>query len=609
MKLKGDRLPPDIILQSVRWFLRCGLSYRILAVTREEPGGSVGRTSFVGWVMIRMGQLASRRRPKLVGHCATLSICWFVCVCVLPAAAQAPGPSESRVTDLSVSADAVGVESTTAGEAKYLLEGIEVQGERRTSARSIRSFVPLGAGAAFDVDDPEIEALRYRLLGTGWFDRVELSLKRGHKPGWVVLRIDVTERRTLVFQQLAAGLGWSVASVDDKAGQDRPPGRKAEPYLGLGVADTNFLGTGKTLGGLVLASPDQQALALNYYDPVVSASRWSLSAHALLANGHEYFGGDNGKNHEVRVSVDCSTVSAEDLKRCEIAPQVAVVDYWRAGLGLGTARDVGTFTRLSLDWHGDYVRVPAGGMPDAASEVRGRGDSARRVRPIDFSIEPGSSVVSMITVGLSFDKRDSAVLPSRGALMTFAGDLASGLLASEYEFVRLQAHAQRFHALPWGHVVRTGLYAGAVFGRAPFFYKFFATDLSDLEPSRLLGLNLDHRPAPNLFGLAQCGRAFDDSCGTAVAQVRQEELAARVDVEYSWPFARGRNGFVKGGDVFGLVGLYSLADPDDLRVAIPCYQGLARLPIDLTLDIGVRLDTQAGVFQLGLAKLFWLPVQ
>jgi len=28
MKLKGYRFPPDIILQSVRWYMRYGLSYR-----------------------------------------------------------------------------------------------------------------------------------------------------------------------------------------------------------------------------------------------------------------------------------------------------------------------------------------------------------------------------------------------------------------------------------------------------------------------------------------------------------------------------------------------------------------------------------------------------
>lgn len=492
-------------------------------------------------------------------------------------------------------------------EIKYLLERVVVRGNARVRSGMIKSFVPIRPGSAFDVDDPEVEALRYRLLGTGWFDRVDLHLERGKERGWVVLVIVVEERSTLVFRQLAAGVGWSVEGAGGKEGDDRTK-RVAEPYLGLGIAETNFLGTGRTIGGDVLVSPDQQGFALSYLDPVVRASRWSLHMRGTFVNGQEYFGGDQGDG-DVRVSVACSDDEGQALKDCEISPPAAVVDYWRAGLTLGTARDVGSFTRLSLDWHGDFVRVPPGDMPAAASELRGRsGDPQSRV-PIDFSIEPYNSYVSMLSLGFTYDKRDSAILPTRGTLAGFTGDLASSLLGSDYEFVRLQANAQRWVPLPWGHVLRTGFYAGAVFGYAPFFYKFFVSDLTDLQPSRILGLNLDHRPAPNLFGVIQCGRAFDERCGTAIAQMRQEDLAARADVEYVWPLVRGRRRFLKSGEIYGLLGIYGLADADDLRVAVPGYDGISRLPIDLTADVGVRLDTQMGVFQIGLAKLFWLPVR
>jgi outer membrane protein insertion porin family len=211
-------------------------------------------------------------------------------------------------------------------------------------------------------------------------------------------------------------------------------------------------------------------------------------------------------------------------------------------------------------------------------------------------------------VGFIYDKRDSAILPTRGLLATFAGDLASPLIGSDYEFVRLQTSVHRWFPLKWGHTIRTGAFAGAVFGYAPFFYKFFVTDLTDLQPSRILGLNLDHRPAPNMFGVLSGCKAFDSSCGTAVAQMRQEELAARVDVEYVWPLARARHKFLKNADAYFLMGLYGLADPKDLQLAIPGYSGVARLPIDLTLDFGVRLDTEIGVFQIGLAKFLWLPL-
>jgi outer membrane protein assembly factor BamA len=501
--------------------------------------------------------------------------------------------------------------TSTEGDApaiRYLLERVAVRGNARVRTGLIRSFVPLNTGHAFAVDDPEIEALRYRLLGTGWFDRVDLHLERGKERGWVVLVIAVEERSTLVFQELAFGVGWSVENAAGRTRGDTPE-REAEPYLGLALADTNFLGTGNTLGGALLVSPDQQGVSISFTSPVVRASRWALRTRGMFVNGQEYFGGDG--DDKVLVSSQClpDELSREQLERCQIAPPVAVVDYWRANLRLGTAKDIGSFTRLSFDWSGDFVRVPPSGMPVAASEIRGRGDSPLNRQPIDFSIERYDSWVSMLSVGFTYDKRDSAILPSRGTLAGFTGDLASGLIASDYEFVRVQSNINHYVPLPWGHVLRVGGFAGAVFGYAPFFYKFFVSDLTDLQPSRIMGLNLDHRPAPNLIGVLQCGRAFDSRCGTAISQMRQEELAARVDAEYTWPLARGRKKFLKNADAFFLFGIYGLADPNDLRVAVPGYHGFARLPIDLTADLGVRLDTEMGVFQLGLAKILWLPVQ
>lgn len=520
-----------------------------------------------------------------------------------------PAPRAGLPPALPVVDEADEDEPSQASEAgstalKYLLQRVEVIGNRRTRSGVIKGFVPIETGASFDVTDPELEALRYRLLGTGWYDRVELRLARGSQPGWVVLVIEVEERSTLVFQQLAAGVGWTVAGASGRTGGSGPPPRSPEPYLGLSVAETNLLGTGRALGLELLGSPDQQGGSLTFFAPAVHHSRWSLRARGTLVKGREYFGGDNAM-----VSADCplDEVTGQPLPDCAVSTSAAVLDYWRAGLSLGTARDVGSFTRLSLEWHGDFVYVPPGGMPLAASARRGLGVTAEG--PIDFSIEPGDSYVSMLTLGLQYDKRDSAILPSRGTLAGFNGDLASGLIASDYQFVRMQASYHHWFPMSWGHTVRFGVFAGALFGYSPFFYKFFVSDLTDLMPTRILGLNLDHRPAPNLFGLFSCGRAFDSRCGTAIAQMRQEELAGRIDAEYVWPLVRGRRKFVKNADAFFLIGLYALADGEDLRVGVPGYTGIKRLPIDLTLDAGVRLDTQIGVFQIGLAKLAWLPVQ
>src|SRR5262249_45566739 len=154
------------------------------------------------------------------------------------------------------------------------------------------------------------------------------------------------------------GAGWS---VEGAKGKNAPTQRTPEPYLGLALADTNFLGLGKTLGGELLLSRFQQGVALSFVSPVERATRWVLRTRASFVNGHEYFGGDR----HVRVSVQClpDELDKEDLDKCERRPPAAVVDYYRGGLSLGAARDVGSFTRLSIDLHSDIVRVPPWGMP------------------------------------------------------------------------------------------------------------------------------------------------------------------------------------------------------------------------------------------------------
>ena len=39
-------------------------------------------------------------------------------------------------------------------------------------------------------------------------------------------------------------------------------------------------------------------------------------------------------------------------------------------------------------------------------------------------------------------------------------------------------------------LISFGAFVGTVFGRSPFFYRFYAADLSDLLPSRVQELNL-----------------------------------------------------------------------------------------------------------------------
>jgi outer membrane protein insertion porin family len=67
------------------------------------------------------------------------------------------------------------------------------------------------------------------------------------------------------------------------------------------------------------------------------------------------------------------------------------------------------------------------------------------------------------------------------------------------------------------------------------------------------------------------------------------------------PVYRGQRS-IYGVDVFGSLGVYGLANPEDLLSPAPGYSGFAAVPIDLTFNLGVRIETSAGGIIFGLSN-------
>jgi len=176
-----------------------------------------------------------------------------------------------------------------------------------------------------------------------------------------------------------------------------------------------------------------------------------------------------------------------------------------------------------------------------------------------------------------------------------SGDLALLPLGSSYAFQKVQMRASHWWSLRNRHVLRLELYGGAIGGDAPVFERFYVADLSDLLPDRLLDLNTDRRPAPNFFG-------------TSIAEVRFGAYAAKIQGEHRIPIYRGSRS-VYGIDFFSALGLYAVAEKRDITDPARGYSGLARIPIDFTFNLGLRMDTNAGGFVFALANpLGFVPV-
>lgn len=446
----------------------------------------------------------------------------------------------------------------------YVLDGVEVNGNTVTRLPVILRYLHVHAGETIDVDDPALEMMRYRLLGTGFFRDVQISLRRGATRGHAILVLDVVERNTIVINGVWLGLATAATA--------RGSAEPLTPYAGVEAAETNLAGTGIALGGGVAFADQQLALRARFSDSQFLGTEWSTEAQLFFSNGRDFF-----INRDAVLN-DPSNVTRDDS---------GVVRYRRFGGLVGVGHDLTSSIRASAAYRLESLDAEFPASPVTLGVVHDT---------VDYKILRGRSIVSSLRFAALRDTRDDPVLPRTGDLAFVSSDISMRPFGSEYTFVKVEAEYNRWFALPWGHVLRLQGFAGGVFGNAPFMDTFYVGDLSDLLPDRVLGLNFDRRPAPNFLG-------------TSIVEQRYGNYAAKISTEYRVPIYRGHRS-IYGADIFGSFGFYSLTSAHDLSHPPRGYKGLAAIPVDITFNIGLRVDTSAGAFTLGISNLLGLiPVR
>jgi hypothetical protein len=426
-------------------------------------------------------------------------------------------------------------------------------------------YVPFKPGNVFDVDDPEVELSRYRLLGTGFFRDVQFSLKKGSQRGLVVLVIDVSERNTIVINDISMGL------AADAGGNGRV--RVLSGYAGLDVAETNLAGTGITLGGAMAVASNQLALRVRFLDPAFLGSNWMLGGSLLYNDATDYFGTS-------RVAwVDPNT---------DVQFDSAAVDYTRFGGSLGVGRDLSVSTQLWLHYRLESLNAS---YPFEASQVRGFA-----TEPIDFDIIRGRSVLSTLRGTLQVDTRDHPFLPTRGSFTTVTTEVGLLPAGRDYDYARIDMQTSRWFKLPWReHVLRLSAFAGRHLRQCAVLRAVLRRRLQRLLARPRPGRDV-RPPVPQEF-LGHRDR------GGALRQIR-----LRRQREYRIPLYRGHH-TVFGIDFFGSGGIYSVASDRDFTHP-PRATRVCAFPLDLTFNLGFRMDTSAGGFVFAFSNVLgFLPVR
>jgi outer membrane protein assembly factor BamA len=216
-----------------------------------------------------------------------------------------------------------------------------------------------------------------------------------------------------------------------------------------------------------------------------------------------------------------------------------------------------------------------------------RVDEAGTVHPVDLNLKPGVSRVASVSIGFDRDTRADPILPYNGSRAVLLGEFGATWLGGSYNFASGLAYAGKWWALgSVRHVLSVQGSAGIVLGNAPLFDRLYVGDLNRMLTPRAMGLVLSTRPAR-------------DFLGTSSDEQRYGEIGGVAEVQYSYRLFR-RSKHIYGGDLFVGAGLWALGSLSELSTRdTSIYKAL---PLDLMVDVGLRLDTEIGIFELGLAN-------
>jgi outer membrane protein insertion porin family len=466
-------------------------------------------------------------------------------------------PNEDNQAEVEI-IDAPVVEDSSAGneehsvEPRYVLQQIVVRGNRKTRESTILKVLGLKAGDVVTPADRRVLAARSRLLALGYFLDVRLSLDKGGSRGNAILVVEVEERGTIIINGLH--LGTSEATL---------------AWGGLDVAETNFLGRGVLLSGgfvrsttpLVPGAHAAQAYRFGLAVPLLDLDGPWVTGNFIYSRGSEFFralGSTTGRDTADHVAADTARVGG------------------RAGVGVFLGRTTRLFAEARVErLHAD--------LPDTRTRNLGNERSSR----IDFSINEGRSHLASVLISLDVDTRDDPFLPRAGNRLLFSLETGVGAAFADYSFSK--GVLQYSHHMPVGkrrHSFSIHSFAGLIHGNTPYFDRFFVSDLNQLLAPRALGMNFSTLSPMNLLG-------------NAVNEHRFADYAGRVMVEYSLALWRGR-GFFYRADFFTGLGAYALTQSRDLRVRSgSVYEAL---PVDVTADLGLRMDSAIGIFNISVAN-------
>lgn len=312
------------------------------------------------------------------------------------------------------------------GELVYF-ERINIHGNSKTRDKVIRRELRIIEGESYS--QSALDYSKRRVNALGYFEKVEVTTRRGSTDNMMEVNVEVSERPTGTFQ-----IGAGFSSVENFIAQAQ-------------ISQNNFFGRGQSLTVQAQLSSLRQLFLLSFQDLYFLDTKWTF--------GFNLFKQDRYLGSFIRSSYGGSLtwgyLLADDLR--------LLLTYNWERVGISTGSGLRNFL--------------AGGQRDPIPP----GSLANLLR---------SGVTSSARGLISYDTRNDRMFPTRGWYNTVSAEVAdSFLLLSQNIFTRYEAAARYFYPL-WGpFVLRMKLEAGLIASRdargVPIFERYFVGGIYDIR--------------------------------------------------------------------------------------------------------------------------------
>jgi outer membrane protein insertion porin family len=311
------------------------------------------------------------------------------------------------------------------GEMVYF-ERVNIRGNSKTRDKVIRRELRIIEGEPYS--QSKLDYSKRRVNALGYFEKVDVTTRRGSTDSMMEVNVEVSERPTGTFQ-----IGAGFSSVENFIAQAQ-------------ISQNNFFGRGQSLTVQAQLSSLRQLFLLSFQDMYFLDTKWTFGFNLFKQDRYLYsfirssYGG----------SLTWGYLLGDDLRL------LLTYNWERVGISSGSALR-GFF---------------AGGQRDPIPP----GSLANLLR---------SGVTSSTRGVLSYDTRNDRMFPTKGWYNTLSGEIADTFLFSQNIFTRYEATLRYFYPI-WGpFVLRLKVDGGLIASRdargVPIFERYFVGGIYDIR--------------------------------------------------------------------------------------------------------------------------------